>query len=206
MKIIKIILILFIALSTNSFAVMYQKTQGNTQSLPTNNNSGSGDVGSGSGSGGSGSGGSGGSGSGGSGSGGSGGSEWLVPDTLFFTNIQDLPMRASQGDSLELIANVPEGFGIRNGIIFFNEGETIGDVLDYLRQEIFTNNTDDYWVLTAIGGTGLMLQYQALRPRVISFSGQNCSTPPDIKLILNGVWQDGLYQNEFPLYLVNCYF
>lgn len=191
MQIIKIFLILYISLSTNIFAAMYQKTQGNTQSLPTNNNSDSVGVGS--------------SGSG-SGSGSGGGSEWIVPDTLIFTNIQNLPMRASQGDSLELIANVPEGFGIRSGIIFFNEGETIGDVLDYLRQVILINNTDDYWGLSDIGGTGLILQYQALRPRVISFSGQNCSAPPDIKLILNGVWQDGLYQNEFPLNLINCYF
>jgi hypothetical protein len=37
MKIAKIVLIIFLFLNINSFAAMLQKTQGNTQSLPTNN-------------------------------------------------------------------------------------------------------------------------------------------------------------------------
>jgi hypothetical protein len=133
------------------------------------------------------------------------GPEVFTFETVYFAFL-DLPTRSSAGDSVLLIANVPDGWGIRGGFTTLGEGEAIGASVEYLGPQIFSYSPDDFWSMQSVGESTLALQYSALRPRLISFVGQNCSTPPDIRLILNGAWGGfESYQYEFPLILINCY-
>ena len=195
-----IILILFIFFSQHTYSQMYQKSQGNIGSLPANNNLG----------GGSGGGGIGGGGEIGGGGGGGGGEENQfnnAPATIFFSSVfgtfPENPI-ASGGDILEISTSIPENFGIRSGSYMLNEGESVNDIINIVQGQFFSYANNSFWVLTFNSGT-FTLQYTAPTSDIISVVGESCNTPPDIRMIFNGVWE-GMdpSQRDFPLILINC--